>query len=87
MELRQLGKSSLMVSPIGVGFWGIVGGDYWGAQDESDTINTVHAALNAGINFFDSAEGYGDGYSEQMLGRALKGSSKRSDHRHQGQPQ
>ena len=73
MELRQLGKSSLMVSPIGVGFWGIVGGDYWGAQDESDTINTVHAALDAGINFFDSAEGYGDGYSEQMLGRALKG--------------
>ena len=73
MELRQLGRSSLMVSPIGVGFWGIVGGDYWGPQDESDTIDTVHAALDAGINFFDSAEGYGDGYSEEMLGRALAG--------------
>ena len=73
MQLRQLGNSSLRVSPIGVGFWGIVGGAYWGAQDESDTINTVKAALDAGINFFDTAEGYGNGYSEEMLGRALKG--------------
>ena len=73
MELRQLGGSSLQVSPIALGFWGIVGGDYWGPQDESDTISTVHSALDAGINFFDTAEGYGDGYSEEMLGRALKG--------------
>lgn len=73
MQLRQLGNSSLLVSPIGVGFWGIVGGDYWGAQDERDTINAVHAALDAGINFFDTAEGYGNGYSEEMLGRALAG--------------
>ena len=72
MQLRQLGNSSLMVSPIAVGFWGIVGGDYWGAQDERDTIEAVHAALDAGINFFDTAEGYGDGYSEDMLGRALQ---------------
>ncbi len=73
MQPRQLGNTSLMVSPIAVGFWGIVGGDYWGEQDETDTINTAHAALDAGINLFDTAEGYGDGYSEVMLGRALKG--------------
>ena len=73
MQLRQLGNSNLMVSPIAVGFWGIVGGDYWGPQDETDTINTVSAALDAGINFIDTAEGYGNGYSEEMLGRALKG--------------
>lgn len=73
MQLRKLGNSPLMVSPIGVGFWGIVGGDYWGTQDESDTIGAARAALDAGINFFDTAEGYGDGYSEEMLGRALKG--------------
>ena len=73
MQLRQLGNSALKVSPIAVGFWGIVGGDYWGAQEETDTINTVHAALDAGINFIDTAEGYGNGYSEEMLGRALKG--------------
>ncbi len=73
MQLRKLGNSSLMVSPIGVGFWGIVGGDYWGAQDETDTFGAVRAALDNGINFFDTAEGYGDGYSEEMLGRALNG--------------
>lgn len=73
MQLRKLGNSSLMVSPIGVGFWGIVGGDYWGAQAETDTFGAVRAALDNGINFFDTAEGYGDGYSEEMLGRALKG--------------
>lgn len=73
MEQRQLGSASLQVSPIGLGFWGIVGGDYWGPQAESDTINTVHCALDVGINFFDTAEGYGDGYSEEMLGRALQG--------------
>lgn len=73
MQYRQLGQSELQVSPIAVGFWGIVGGDYWGEQDEADTIHTVHTALDAGINFFDTAEGYGGGYSEQMLGRALKG--------------
>ncbi len=73
MQLRKLGNSSLMVSPIGVGFWGIVGGDYWGAQDERDTISAAHAALDAGLNFFDTAEGYGNGYSEEMLGRALAG--------------
>ena len=73
MQPRQLGNTSLMVSPIGVGFWGIVGGDYWGAQDEADTIDAVHCALDVGINLFDTAEGYGDGYSEQMLGRALQG--------------
>jgi len=72
MRYRQLGNSSLQVSPIAVGFWGIVGGDYWGPQDEADTINSVHTALDAGINFFDTAPGYGNGYSEQMLGRALK---------------
>ena len=77
MQLRQLGSSSLMVSPIAVGFWGIVGGDYWGAQDERDTIDAAQAALDAGINFFDTAEGYGDGYSEEMLGRAL--GSRRDD--------
>lgn len=73
MQRRKLGNSSLMVSPIGVGFWGIVGGDYWGAQDETDTFGAARAALDNGINFFDTAEGYGNGYSEEMLGRALKG--------------
>ena len=87
MQLRQLGNSTLMVSPIAVGFWGIVGGDYWGPQDEDDTLDAVSCALDVGINFFDTAEGYGDGYSEQMLGRALKGRRRRSHHRQQSQPE
>ena len=73
MQKRQLGNSSLMVSPIGFGFWGIVGGDYWGHQEESDTMDAVRAALDAGINLIDTAEGYGNGFSETMLGRALRG--------------
>jgi len=73
MQRRKLGNSALKVSSIGVGFWGIVGGDYWGAQDETDTFGAVRAALDSGINFFDTAEGYGNGYSEEMLGRALRG--------------
>lgn len=73
MDYRPLGKSSIQVSAMAVGFWGIVGGNYWGPQEEADTINTVHAALDSGINFFDTAEGYGNGYSEEMLGRTLKG--------------
>jgi aryl-alcohol dehydrogenase-like predicted oxidoreductase len=49
----------------------------WGPQDDADSIATVHAALDAGINFFDTAEMYGDGYSEEVLGRAL------ADRRHE----
>jgi myo-inositol catabolism protein IolS len=45
----------------------------WGPQDEDDSIATVSAALEAGINFFETAQGYGDGYSEEVLGSALAG--------------
>jgi aryl-alcohol dehydrogenase-like predicted oxidoreductase len=58
---------------VAMGCWAIAGGPTWGAQDEADSIATIHAALDAGVNFFDTAEGYGNGYSEEVLGRALKG--------------
>ena len=45
----------------------------WGDQDDADSISAVHASLDAGINFFDTAEGYGAGKSEDVLGEALKG--------------
>jgi len=45
----------------------------WGPQDEADSIATVNAALDAGINFFENAQGYGKGYSEEVLGKALQG--------------
>jgi len=71
VEYRRLGKSDLNVSVIALGCWPFAGGSYWGDQPESDSIATVHAALDAGINFFDTAEGYENGESERVLGKAL----------------
>jgi aryl-alcohol dehydrogenase-like predicted oxidoreductase len=45
----------------------------WGVQDEADSLATVDAALESGINFFENAQGYGNGYAEEVLGKALKG--------------
>jgi myo-inositol catabolism protein IolS len=71
METTALGSSDIRVSRVALGCWPFAGGDVWGEQDDNDSIATVHAALDAGINFFDTAEGYGPGRSEQVLGRAL----------------
>ena len=60
-------------SKIALGCWGFVGGSMWGDQQESVSIDTVSAALDSGINFFDNAHGYGDGYAEEVLGKALLG--------------
>ena len=73
MRYRELGDTDIRVSCVAMGCWGIAGGGTWGPSDEADSIATIHAALDAGINFFDTAEGYGDGYSERMLGHALQG--------------
>lgn len=73
MQTRKLGSTGLTVSTVTMGCWGVVGGAMWGAQEEADSIATIHAALDAGITCFDTAEGYGDGYSEELLGKALGG--------------
>ncbi len=73
MEHRRLGTTDMDVSVIALGCWPFAGGEYWGDQDDQTSIDTVHAALAGGINFFDTAEGYEDGYSERILGRALVG--------------
>jgi aryl-alcohol dehydrogenase-like predicted oxidoreductase len=72
MKYRKLGRTDIEVSVVAMGCWGIAGGRTWGPQDEADSIATMHAALDAGVNFFETAEGYGGGYSEEVLGRALK---------------
>lgn len=77
MECRKLGKSELEVSVITMGCWAIAGDRLWGPQDESDAIGALHAAMDVGVNFFDSAEGYGAGRSEELLGKAFAG--KRRD--------
>ena len=73
MEYRKLGRTDVHVSVIALGCWPFAGGGYWGEQDDGDSIATVHAALDAGINFFDTAEGYGRGHSERVLGEGLGG--------------
>ena len=73
LEYRKLGRTDIEVSVIALGCWPFAGGLVWGDQDDDLSVATVHAALDAGINFFDTAEGYGDGYSEAVLGRSLIG--------------
>jgi myo-inositol catabolism protein IolS len=73
MQYRQLGKDGPNVSAIALGCWAFAGDFNWGPQEDADSIATVHAALDAGVTLFDSAEGYGDGRSEEVLGRALAG--------------
>jgi aryl-alcohol dehydrogenase-like predicted oxidoreductase len=78
VEYRKLGASRLQVSVLGIGCWPFAGGDYWGEQPESDSIAAVHAALDYGINLFDTAEVYGNGRSEEVLGKALVGRRERA---------
>ena len=79
MQKKRLGQSDLEITPLGVGAWAMGGGDWafsWGPQDDNDSISAVHAALDAGWNWIDTAPVYGLGHSEEVLGRALK---ERSD--------
>ena len=73
MLYRKLGQTDIEVSAIAMGTWSIVSGRMWGEQDEGESHAAVRAAIDAGINLFDTAEGYGDGRSEQVLGKALAG--------------
>ena len=68
---RMLGKSGLEVTEIGIGLWAI-GGDEWGPVQDQNSLDTIEAALDAGINFFDTADVYGTGHSEKLLGQAME---------------
>ena len=71
MKYRKLGQSDIDVSILSLGCWALAGGSGWGDQDEREAIATIHAALEQGINFLDTAEGYGGGYSEEIVGKAI----------------
>lgn len=76
MQTRALGRSGLRLTPIGLGTWAMGGGDWkfgWGAQDDAQSIAAIHAGLDAGINWIDTAAIYGHGRSEQIVGQALRG--------------
>jgi methylglyoxal reductase len=74
MRTRALGNSGLTASIVGVGAWVLGGGRLWGKDpDDSESVRTIQAALDLGMNLIDTAPGYGWGRSEVVVGRALKG--------------
>ncbi|HWT94101.1 MAG TPA: aldo/keto reductase [Solirubrobacteraceae bacterium] len=75
MRTRTLGRTGRDVSEIGFGAWQI--GADWGDVDEDDAIRTLHAAADAGVTFFDTADVYGDGRSERLVGRLLRERAER----------
>jgi aryl-alcohol dehydrogenase-like predicted oxidoreductase len=77
---KTLGNSDLKLTPIGFGAWAIGGGNWdfaWGAQDDAESSRAIHQALEEGINWIDTAAVYGLGHSEEIVGKAVKGSSHR----------
>ena len=72
MELRSLGNSSIRISPVLMGTWQ-AGKAMWTGIDDNETKKAIRAAFDAGINAFDTAEVYGNGHSERILGQALSG--------------
>ena len=75
MQTRKLGFSDLHLTTIGFGAWAVGGGNWswgWGPQDDSDSMATIHEALDLGINWIDTAPAYGLGHSEEILAKVLK---------------
>ena len=72
MERRRLGSSPVWVSEIGIGTWGMSGA-FWGPADDAELIRVIHRALDLGVTLIDTAEAYGQGRAEEVLGRALVG--------------
>jgi len=90
MHTRQLGTSDLFITPVGFGAWAIGGGNWefgWGAQDDNDSIATIHEALDAGINWIDTAApAYGLGHSEEVVAPSTPGNEYPPIRLHQVQP-
>jgi aryl-alcohol dehydrogenase-like predicted oxidoreductase len=75
MTLRQLGNSDLNITRMGIGAWAIGGGKWefaWGPQNDNDSIEAIHAGLDQGSNWIDTAAVYGLGHSETVVGKAIK---------------
>ncbi|MGA7236029.1 MAG: aldo/keto reductase [Bryobacteraceae bacterium] len=80
MQKKRLGNSDLDLTPIGVGAWAMGGGGWafaWGPQDDNESIDAIHTALDGGVNWIDTAAVYGLGHSEEVVARALEGRSNR----------
>ncbi len=71
MNLRPLGKSGINITPLILGTWAI-GGWMWGGSDEQQSVSAIRTALDSGINCIDTAAIYAQGYSEELVGKAIK---------------
>jgi len=70
MKKRKFGRLNWEVSEIGFGAWAIGGG--WGPQGDGDSVAALHRAIDLGVNFIDTAQGYGNGHSERLIGQVLR---------------
>ncbi len=80
MQMRKLGNSDMFITPLGVGAWAMGGGGWqfaWGPQDDDASIAAIRAALDAGLNWIDTAAVYGLGHSEEVVARALEGMAQK----------
>ena len=71
MKKRKIGNSDLQVFPIGLGTMGM--SEFYGETNDEQSIKTIHKAIELGVDFFDTADMYGSGHNEELLGKALKG--------------
>src|SRR6188472_3704252 len=69
---RQIGRSGIEASAVGLGTWAI-GGWMWGGTDESQSVAAIQASIDEGVSLIDTAPAYGQGLSEQIVGKAIKG--------------
>lgn len=74
MKQRRLGKTDIVISEVGLGTWQL-SGDVWGKKTEGEYIRAIEVAIEAGINYLDTALEYGNGYCEGVVGKALRGNS------------
>ncbi|MDQ3012345.1 MAG: aldo/keto reductase [Acidobacteriota bacterium] len=80
MQTRQLGNSDLQITPLGIGAWAMGGAGWafaWSDQDDDASVAAIHAALDAGMNWIDTAAVYGLGHSEEVVAKALASRAKK----------
>jgi len=80
LKTAQLGRTGLEITRVGFGAWAIGGGGWefgWGPQEDEESIQTIHRALELGVNWIDTAAAYGFGHSETVVGRAIAGLARR----------
>ena len=75
MNYRLLGRTEMKISEVSFGAWAI--GSSWGAVDDKTSLAALHKAVDLGVNFFDTADVYGNGRSEKLLGRLRRDRSER----------